>query len=174
MKTIRKVILILMSVIMGAAILFAAFSAWILSSYFKGMKEQADNFDVEYRTPEELSAIAGVSITEAELIDSCFIDHFSMGGYTIRAIFAIPQRDHKTLLKKLSKEAAANIRWTDEEDGFKMEFFPDLNDQDWTDGIDARKVELNGQMVDDWDGNFFRMTVPRDSCRIILDYGWSR
>lgn len=174
MKKRNKVILIVLSSIFGVVVLFVGLCFWAEYSFYSDYYEFADNFVVEYRTPEELSGIAGVSIPRAELIDSCFIDHYSMGGYTIKAVFAISQNDHKSLMRKLSRMSAAQRRWVQNEKEFSLFFYPDLYDSDWSDGIDTRKVELNGEMVDDWDGTFFEMTVPKDSCRIILGYGWLR
>ncbi len=174
MKKRNKIILIVLSSLLGIVIILVVMFFWALSNYYEEMSAFSGSFSVEYRTPEDLSAIAGVKIPRVELIDSCFIDHLDMGGYTIKAIFAIPENDHKSLLRKLSKESAAKRRWTQNEKEFRLFFYPDLQDSDWSDGIDSRKVELDGEMVDDWDGTFFGMTVPKDSCRIIFGYGWIR
>ena len=142
----------------------------------------------DYRTSEDFYKLTGVEFPELKMVDSLY---FQDGGFPINywseykfiAKDGVSNRFHKHL-EYACKEDSTHWHYgpivnyfysvTDEEfvgDSmvYHYEIYPDEQPVDRSRGMCDRMVEIDGEMIKDWDGTFISVDIVNDT--IILREG---
>lgn len=126
---------------------------------------------VMYRDAKDLYRISNVQFPAVMLVDSLQYDDFTLSMTTAKYVLAEP--DKKTVLMERIKEVLNkdSVYWENiDNKQFKYYILPEFP-IDRPNGTGWRKTE-NG--VEDWDGEFIRMTIREDNDTIIIQYGWCK
>ena len=145
----------------------------------------------DYRTSEDFYKLTGVEFPELKMVDSLY---FQDGGFPINYWseykFVVKDGASNRFYKHLEyacKEDSTHWHYgpivnyfysvTDEEfvgDSmvYHYEIYPDEQPVDRSRGMCDRMVEIDGEMIKDWDGTFISVDIVNDT--IVLREGWLR
>ena len=146
----------------------------------------------EYRTSEDFYKLTGVEFPELEMVDSLF---FQDGGfptsYWKEYKFVAKDGLSRSFYKSLERACETDsTHWHYAEGGSIYDYFyqivgepvigdqmlyhygicPDKEPVDRSRGMCDRMVEIDGEMIKDWDGTFISVDIVNDT--IILREGW--
>ena len=127
---------------------------------------------IPYHTAADLKRITGVDFPEVTPVDSTYHDDFCIRETTIKFV---PHRPlPKTFFNKLRHACAVDpCCWEKDDDGYRYHILPELP-IDRPKGTHIRQVKLDGEMVDDWDGDFIDVFIPFKGDTIYVKDGWAR
>ena len=127
---------------------------------------------IPYHTAADLKRITGVDFPDVTPVDSTYHDDFCIKETTIKFV---PRRPlSKTFFNTLRPACAADpCCWEKEDDGYRYYILPELP-IDRPKGTHIRQVEINGEMVNDWDGDFIDVFIPFKGDTIYVKDGWAR
>ena len=127
---------------------------------------------IPYHTAADLKRITGVDFPEVIPVDSTYHYDFCNSETTIKFV---PRRSlSKAFFKKLRHACVADsCCWEKEDDGYRYYILPELP-IDRPKGTHIRQVEMDGEMVNDWDGNFIDVFIPFKGDTIYVKDGWAR
>lgn len=127
---------------------------------------------IPYHTAADLKTITGVDFPDVHPVDSTYHDDFCIQETTIKFV---PRRPlSKAFYSKLRQACAADpCCWNKEDDGYRYYILPErpINRPK---GTHHRLVEVDGEMVRDWDGDFIEVFVPLKGDTIYVKDGWAR
>lgn len=125
---------------------------------------------VPYHNAQDLKRITGVDFPEVLPIDSTYYDSWGLTETTIK--FVPLKSLRKTFYEELEKACVNDsCCWTKDSTGYYYYIYPE-RPIDRTKGTHIRQVELDGEMVPDWDGDFIEVFVPFKGDTIIVNEGW--
>lgn len=173
--------------------LFVCCASYIMLTYeYSGPTIDRDSVSpAVYKTREDFYKLTGVAFPELEMVDSLFYDD-GLINYWSEYKFVAKGGANKKFYKRLKNACKTDSsHWTYSEDSssdylykgtgepivgdqkiYKYWIYPDKEPVDRSRGMCDRMVELDGEKVVDWDGNFISVEVLNDT--IVLRQGWVR
>ena len=125
---------------------------------------QGQAYTIPYHTNEDLRRITGVEFPEVIPADSDCIDECCLSETIMKFVPNKPLS--RKFFRKLDKVCKESL-------GYRYYIYPELP-IDRPNGTHKRKVEVDGKMVDDWDGNFIEVRIPYIGDTICVKDGWIR
>lgn len=127
---------------------------------------------IPYHTAADLKRITGVAFPDVTPVDSTYHHDFCITETTIKFV---PRRPlSKAFYNRLCQACVTDTCcWEKEDDGYRYHIFP-KQPIDRSKGTHIRQVEMDGEMVDDWDGDFIEVFVPFKGDTIYVKDGWER
>lgn len=133
---------------------------------------QGQAYTIPYHTNEDLRRITGVEFPEVIPADSDCIDECCMSVTIMKFVPKIPL--NKKFFHKLDRVCKKDpCCWSKDSLGYHYYIYPELP-IDRPNGTHKRQVEVDGKMVDDWDGNFIEVRIPYIGDTICVKDGWIR
>lgn len=144
--------------------------ALILSSFSDMSKGQP--YSIPYHTKEDLRRISGVEFPEVIPVDSGCVDDCCLSETIMKFVPDKPL--DRRFFHKLDKACKEDpCCWSKDSLGYRYYIYPELP-IDRPNGTHIRQVEVDGKMVDDWDGNFIEVRIPYIGDTIYVKDGWIR
>ena len=142
-------------------------SALILSM---GYTSYGTPSSIPYHTAEDLKKVTGVEFPDIVPVDSFYED-----GYALTETVAkyIPRKPLSVkFFKKLDKACKDDsCCWSKDSLGYYYNIYPE-RPVDRTKGTHMRQVEVDGKMVNDWDGDFISIRILLKGDTIYVSEGW--
>lgn len=128
---------------------------------------------IPYHTAADLKRITGVDFPNVTPVDSIYHEDFNSHETTIKFVPVRPLT--KTFYSKLRHACVADpCCWKKEDDGYHYYILPE-KPIDRPKGTHIRQVKQeDGQMKDDWQGDFIDVFVPLKGDTIYVKDGWAR
>ncbi|MBP5386576.1 MAG: hypothetical protein J6Y97_04215 [Prevotella sp.] len=116
--------------------------------------------------------ITGVDFPDVTPVDSTYYDDFTRNEISIKFV---PRRPlSKAFYSKLRHACVADpCCWEKEENGYRYYILPE-QPIDRPKGTHIRQVEVDGEMENDWQGDFIEVFVPFKGDTIYVKDGWCR
>lgn len=128
--------------------------------------------EIPYRSASDLRRITGADFPEVVPVDSFYEDNWNWNEVSIKFVPKKPLR--KKFFQSLDKACTLDsCCWRKDSTGYHYFIYPE-RPIDRTKGTHIRQVEVNGEMVNDWDGDFVSVYVPFKGDTIYVSDGWSR
>lgn len=149
---------------------FVAFRILLMFVMFQ--TEDGPAVSIPYHTNEDLKKITGVEFPEVIPVDSTWHDDFN---YSETAIKFVPLKplDRKFFRRLETACQDDPCCWQKDSLGYHYFIYPE-RPIDRPNGTHIRKVEMNGEKVDDWDGDFIAVQIPFKGDTIYVSDGWCR
>ena len=144
---------------------------WGLISVIDGHSEGVPA-SIPYHTAADLRKITGVDFPDVTPVDSAYYEDFNRSEISIKFV---PRRPlSKAFYSKLRHACVADpCCWKKEENGYRYYILPE-QPIDRPNGTHIRQVEVNGEMENDWQGDFIEVFVPFKGDTIYVKDGWAR
>ena len=127
---------------------------------------------VPYHSAADLRRITGVDFPEVIPADSSYYEDFDTSEVEMKFVPRKPLQ--RSFFKKLEKACVNDpCCWKKEDEGYWYYIRPE-RPIDRPKGTHIRKVEMDGEMTDDWDGDFVSVFVPFKGDTIYVKDGWAR
>ena len=125
---------------------------------------------IPYHNADDLTRITGVEFPDVIPVDSTYEDSYVLSQTSIKFV---PQKPLSSKffqrLEKACKEDSCC--WSKDSLGYHYYIYPE-RPIDRTRGTHIRQVELDGEMINDWDGDFLEVIVPLKGDTIYVNDGW--
>ena len=129
-------------------------------------------YSIPYHSKEDLRRITGVEFPEVIPVDSGCFDDCCLSETIMKFVPDIPLG--RKFFRKLDKACKEDsCCWSKDSLGYRYYIYPELP-IDRPNGTHIRQVEVDGMMVDDWDGNFIEVRIPYIGDTIYVKDGWIR
>lgn len=127
---------------------------------------------IPYHSAADLRKITGVDFPDVIPADSSYYEDFNTSEVEIKFVPRKPLQ--KSFFNKLDKACVNDpCCWKKENKGYQYHILPE-RPIDRPKGTHKRKVEVEGEMTDDWDGDFVSVFVPFKGDTIYVKDGWCR
>lgn len=125
---------------------------------------------IPYHTAEDLKKVTGVEFPEIVPVDSSYEDGYTL---TMKTIKFVPKKPLNTVFFRNLDNACKDDSccWSKENMGYRYYIYPE-RPLDRTHGTHCRLVEVDGKMINDWDGDFVEVFIPLKGDTITLNEGW--
>ena len=125
---------------------------------------------ISYHTAEDLKRVTGVDFPDVVPVDSLYEDGFALTETIIKFV------SQKTLSVQFFQSLDKACRndsccWSKDSLGYYYNIYP-VRPIDRTKGTHMRQVEVDGKMVNDWDGDFISVRIPIKGDTIYVSEGW--
>lgn len=126
---------------------------------------------IPYHNAEDMKKVTGVEFPEILPVDSFYEDGFTLSMTTIKFVpKSTLTRKFFLRLNKACREDSCC--WEKDSLGYKYYIYPE-RPIDRTKGTHIRQVKgVDGEMVNDWDGDFIEVIVPFKGDTITVNEGW--
>ncbi len=167
----KRWLLVLISPCMMSFYFFLFFTMVFL--YAMDSSQSGIPASVPYHTATDMKKITGVDFPEVNLVDSSFYEDWNLSEVTMKFVPAVPLK--KNFFSRLEKACVDDsCCWQKDSLGYHYFIFQE-QPIDRTQGTHIRQVEIaDGEMTDDWDGDFIFVSVPFKGDTILVKNGWSR
>lgn len=126
----------------------------------------------DYHTAHDIEVATGVEFPEVIPVDSSALNSWSNNYTRVRFIPKKPlTRQFFKQLDRACKEDSCC--WRKDSLGYVYLIYPE-RPLDRTKGTHTRRVEVRGEMIPDWDGDYVRVIVPIVGDTITVEDGWYR
>ena len=151
---------------------FFIFFMFFVVTYGMAQSSSGIPDSIPYHNAADLRRITGVDFPDVIPVDSFYYDDINLNEVSIKFIPRRPLK--KSFFNKLEKACVNDsCCWTKNDEGYQYYIFPELP-IDRPKGTHIRKVEMDGEMIDDWDGDFVSVFVPFKGDTIYVKDGWMR
>lgn len=128
--------------------------------------------EIPYHSADDLKRISGVEFPEVIPVDSSYIDDYNYFDTSIKFVPVWPLQSE--FFQRLEKACISDsCCWRKEDQGYRYLIYPE-RPIDRTKGTHIRKVEENGEMINDWDADFVEVYIPFKGDTIYVKEGWFR
>ena len=143
------------------------FFALILSM---GYTSHGTPSSIPYHTAEDLKKVTGVDFPDVVPVDSSYEDGYAL---TETVIKFVPKKHLSAKFFRSLDKACKNDSccWSKDSIGYYYNIYP-VRPIDRTKGTHMRQVEVDGKMINDWDGDFISVRIPLKGDTIYLSEGW--
>ena len=153
----------MMSVYYAALLLFAL----ILSMGYTSFGVPSS---IPYHNADDLRKITGIEFPAIIPVDSIYKDGYALTETTIKFV------PKKTLSVNFFRSLDMACKddsccWSKDSIGYYYNIYPE-RPIDRTKGTHMRQVEVDGEMRDDWDGDFISVRIPLKGDTIYVSEGW--
>lgn len=148
------------------------FSVYLVVLLFVGLvtSDSGRPSSTDYHTAKDLARATGVEFPEVVPVDSFYYEAFRT--YYVDVKFVPLRSMTKKDFEKFDKACETDsCCWRKDSTGYTYHIYPEYP-LDRTKGSHRRKVEVDGEMVDDWDGGFVTVFVPFKGDTITIRDGW--
>lgn len=147
---------------------------WLLFNLSTAHDSISPAASTDYHTAEDLRRATGVEFPEVIPVDSLFHDEVMMRSF-VETRFVPCKPLTAEFFAKLDRACETDSEcWKKRKDGYWYEIYP-TRPLDRTKGTYFRQVDRgDGEMVNDWDGDFVYVFVPLKGDTIIVEDGWCR
>ena len=165
---IKSWLLFLVSPCMMSVYYFALLSFAIILSM--GYTSYETPSSIPYHTAEDLKKVTGVEFPDIIPVDSTYEDGYALTETTIKFVpkKALSVKFFQKLDKVCKEDSCC---WSKDSLGYYYNIYPE-RPIDRTKGTHIRQVELDGKMVNDWDGDFILVRIPITGDTIYVSEGW--
>ena len=127
---------------------------------------------IPYHNAADLRRITGVNFPDVIPVDSFYNEDFNTSEVEIKFVTRKPIQ--KSFFDQLKRACASDpCCWKKENEGYQYYILPE-RPINRLKGTHRRKVEIDGEMTDDWDGDFVSVFVPFKGDTIYVKDGWCR
>jgi hypothetical protein len=134
--------------------------------------EDGPAVSIPYHTNEDLRRITGVEFPEVVPVDSTWHYDFNFSETAIKFVPVKPL--NKNFFRRLDKACKDDsCCWRKDSLSYQYYIYPEYP-IDRPNGTHIRQVEMNGEMIDDWDGDFISVQIPFSGDTIYVSEGWCR
>ena len=125
---------------------------------------------IPYHNADDLTRITGVEFPDVIPVDSTYEDSYAFSQTSIKFVPLKPvSSKFFQRLERACKEDSCC--WSKDIRGYHYFIFPE-RPIDRTKGTHIRQVKLDGEKVNDWDGDFLEVIVPLKGDTIYVNDGW--
>ena len=144
----------------------------ILIMYSMFQTEEGIPQSIPYHTNVDLKRITGVEFPEVTPVDSSWHYDFNSSETAIKFVPNKPlEKDFFLNLRKACKNDTCC--WSKDSSGYHYFIYPE-RPIDRIKGTHIRQIERDGQLVNDWDGDYIQVFIPFKGDTIYVSDGWCR
>ena len=153
----------MVSVYYGALLSFALFLSLGYTSY--GVPSS-----IPYHNAEDLRRVTGIEFPNIIPVDSSYEDGYALTETVIKFVPKKPLsvKFFRSLDKACKDDSCC---WSKDNKGYYYNIYPE-RPIDRTKGTHIRQVEVDGEMRNDWDGDFISVRIPLKGDTIYVSEGW--
>ena len=125
---------------------------------------------ISYHTAEDLRKVTGIVFPDVVPVDSAYEDGYALTETIIKFVpkMALSVKFFQSLDKACKDDSCC---WSKDNLGYYYNIYP-VRPIDRTKGTHMRQVEVDGKMVNDWDGDFISVRIPIKGDTIYVSEGW--